>query len=330
VMKDGVRERSLNPYLMAEAGKPALPTGAKLWTGTIAPLPAEIEGPRNLRVLAEIKDATERHHAFAIDLGPYAVGGNPPPPKPDWIDVVSPRRPGDPANGTGTKGPSTKGPGTDTKGPGTDTRGGTTIPGQTRPIDILTGPYLIADSRLVRAGQTVSIPIRLANSPGVANLNFDLSYNSSVAKPEGDPAKGNLLAASTLFTANIRPPGQARVGFAGREPTRGFGTVTEITFRATGKPGDETPLTLIVTSVNNESGAPVKLGVSHGVLRIVPDSLLGDADGDGVLTALDAMAALEMSVGNRPMDLALDVNQDRTVTSLDAAIILRRALGLKE
>jgi hypothetical protein len=53
----------------------------------------------------------------------------------------------------------------------------------------------------------------------------------------------------------------------------------------------------------------------------------GDVNGDGVVTAADAVIALEMASGSRPSDSAADVSGDGQVTSLDALMILQAAAG---
>jgi hypothetical protein len=56
----------------------------------------------------------------------------------------------------------------------------------------------------------------------------------------------------------------------------------------------------------------------------------GDCNGDGKITSLDALCALQMAVGKRAEDLVMDVTGDGSVTSLDARKILRIAAGLEE
>jgi hypothetical protein len=53
----------------------------------------------------------------------------------------------------------------------------------------------------------------------------------------------------------------------------------------------------------------------------------GDVNGDGVVTAADALIALEIAAGRRPNDPAADVSRDGKVTSLDALMILQAAVG---
>ena len=54
----------------------------------------------------------------------------------------------------------------------------------------------------------------------------------------------------------------------------------------------------------------------------------GDGNGDGRLTAMDALSALQMGVGKLEQDNVLDVDDSGGVSSLDARIILQNAVGL--
>src|SRR5665648_29004 len=56
-------------------------------------------------------------------------------------------------------------------------------------------------------------------------------------------------------------------------------------------------------------------------------SVVGDVNGDGTLTSVDALMALQMAAGNMPVNLVADVNHSGTVTSLDALMILQAVVG---
>jgi hypothetical protein len=53
----------------------------------------------------------------------------------------------------------------------------------------------------------------------------------------------------------------------------------------------------------------------------------GDVNRDDVVTAADAVIALEIAAGSRPNDPAADVDGDGRVTALDALMILQAAVG---
>lgn len=187
---------------------------------------------------------------------------------------------------------------------------------------------LWAQKRTAQSGQLVSLPIWLLKGADVANMNFNVTFNASIAKPEGDSTKGYVIN-DALFTSNAGESGLVRVGFAIASGVGGDGPVCYIPFRVTGKPGDSTPITLAVTTINNTGGATPSIDVINGQIHIVgADGMLpGDCDGDGALTAADAWCALRMSVKLMPDKSNMDMDHDGQVTSRDAAIILQKVVG---
>jgi hypothetical protein len=59
------------------------------------------------------------------------------------------------------------------------------------------------------------------------------------------------------------------------------------------------------------------------------DELRGDWNGDGKLTAVDALAAMKMAAGKMPAQLRMDVDGDGKVTEEDARRILEGAVGIE-
>lgn len=187
---------------------------------------------------------------------------------------------------------------------------------------------LQAGQRQVVEGQLVNVPVWLINGEDVANINFTIGYDAGVAMPEGDSIKGNLLD-NALFSANTSDTGLIRAGFAQTSGLNGTGTVAYIPFRAVGKPGDRTALDVAVSTINDPDGTVLTIDRIDGQILIVgSDGVVpGDCDGDGALTEVDALCALQMSVQLIPERLVLDLDTDSQVTSRDSVIILQRAIG---
>ena len=187
---------------------------------------------------------------------------------------------------------------------------------------------LQAGVRRAQPGETVTVPVWLIHGQGVASMNVNLRYDPAVATVAGNIAKGNLLGAA-LFEANPREPGLIRFGYAQSSDMGGTGTIAQIPFRAAGKPGDRTPLRLEVTTISSAAGNTPDIATIDGEIIIVgKDGVIpGDTDGDGQLTARDAMDALKMSVGNLPVNLAADMDGDGQVTARDATLILQKVVG---
>ncbi len=64
------------------------------------------------------------------------------------------------------------------------------------------------------------------------------------------------------------------------------------------------------------------------------DGIMGDADGNGKITAADARYSLRASVGletvTEELIALLDINKDKAVTAADARLILRASVGLED
>jgi hypothetical protein len=110
----------------------------------------------------------------------------------------------------------------------------TTLPmppfGQAEPYTNTPGMALQAAQRRVGVGELVLVPIWLIKGNNVANINYELTYNASVARPEGTIQKGNLLD-NALFSANPNTSGIIRVGFAQTTGVSGTGTRSMIGHR---------------------------------------------------------------------------------------------------
>ncbi len=224
-------------------------------------------------------------------------------------------------------------PNTGTTTTGSNVPGSTLNPppyGSTEPYPGLKNMTLQVAQRHVAPGELVLIPVWLVNGRGVANMNFDLTYNANVARPEGTIVKGNLLDIALLST-NPNTSGVIHAGLAQDVNFNGTGTIAYIPFRAVGKAGDRTTLMPTVTTINSQEGTPLNIDRVPGEIAIVGpgDAVQGDCDGDGSITTLDALCALEMSVQLRAPLSALDVDNNGSVTSRDAAILLQRALEIK-
>lgn len=182
--------------------------------------------------------------------------------------------------------------------------------------------------RRAKPGEIVQVPVYLLNPGGVMNLNTTVSYTQGVATTEGKPSRGNVLGTS-LFEANAVEAGIVRIGFAGSKPVADSGTISHIAFKAVGKPGDRTILKVAVATANGADGKAMTAETIDGEVLIVgtDGKTPGDADGDGVISAGDALAALKMSVKLIPEDKTLDMDSDAKVTSNDARLILLKAVG---
>ncbi len=225
------------------------------------------------------------------------------------------------------------------------TTGPTPIP---QPNTDVTNMTIQVAQRKVITGELVLVPVWLIKANNVANINYQITYDAKVAKPEGALTKGNLLE-NALFSVNANQSGSVLSGFAQTTGLAGTGTVLNIPFRAVGKPGDRTSLDVTVTAINDPNGGVLKIDRIAGEILIAnnegiipqnpppgpgvqpippppPPMPRGDCDGDGNVTEVDALCALEISVNLRPSTPLMDMDNSGGVTSRDAVIILQRAI----
>ena len=163
---------------------------------------------------------------------------------------------------------------------------------------------------------------------GLASLQFSLRYDPLVLSVNGVRA-GDFLGDALLQTGQEA----GLVKFALAVPTReglvGRGVVAQVEFAAAGVSRGNSTLVLGDLRATNNQGRPLSLHLRDGGV-VVEAKLRGDYDGDGTLTANDARAALQMSVGELPENLNLDMNDDGRVTADDARRILNHVYGIAE
>ena len=238
----------------------------------------------------------------------------------DGAEVGTGSDPLDPASGGGGAGGSGGTPGV-----------GTVIPrppfGDPEPNRAAPGMVIQVGQRRVLSGEFVFLPVWLIRGDDVANVNFETRHDPSVAVTEGEVLRGNLLDGA-LFSANPEDAAITRVGFADTGGVNGTGTVAYVPFRAVGPPGSFTEVNIEVTAINAPSGADLVISRINGMIEVVGPGgqTQGDCDGDGRLTAVDALCALQASVGLIPESPALDADNDSEVTSRDAIVILQEAV----
>ncbi len=184
---------------------------------------------------------------------------------------------------------------------------------------------LLAPKRTVREGQRVLVPVWLLKPDGVANIDFQVTYNPAIVEPDGSILKGSLLGGARL-EGNNRNPGKIKIAFAQATSLNSDGIVANLPFRVVGSAGQKTPLTLSVSDIDDLNGNVLPIRLVHGeiVIQRSGQGVRGDCDGDNELTVADALCALKMAVDLMPLDMNMDIDGDGKVTSGDAREVLQR------
>ena len=186
-------------------------------------------------------------------------------------------------------------------------------------------PYLYVEDRVMGKEKTVEIPIMMCNAKELANMDLDWSYDASVLKIIG-VTKGSLNK-EALFDWNEVSTGKLKISFASSKGVTGSGSIAVMKFKVIGNPGDTSTLTGTVTTASKTDGSKLSVGANPGKFTVGSSPVKGDCDGDGELTVKDALAALQMSVEKRAVDMCYDYDDDGKVNSADAREMLKAIVG---
>jgi hypothetical protein len=180
-------------------------------------------------------------------------------------------------------------------------------------------PALVVGSRVAEQGTTAQVPVLLRRIQGVTSLAFKLAYDPSVLRV-ARVMPGSRLAGAT-FIHNADTAGQVSFGLAATSDPGTDGSVAAVEFEVVGETGDMSPLTLSELEIGLSEGDAPEFPLVGGELR-VETPMAGDADGDGAVTARDALIALKVIADASPGYEWLDLNGDGVVDAVDVDQIL--------
>ena len=190
------------------------------------------------------------------------------------------------------------------------------------PPAVPSGAVLRVGSRTAGPGATVLVPVRLERGEQVGTLGFNVNYDPTVARAVR-VYRGARMSPAT-FSFNAAVPGLIRIGAAARAEVSEDGSAAVIEFRTVGDRGSYSDVTISDMVVSDASGELRSIQVHHGLLT-VESAEVGDGNGDGRVTAVDALIAMRMFVGLVSEDLVMDMNGDGRVTLVDSMEILNLA-----
>ena len=204
----------------------------------------------------------------------------------------------------------------------TETRIEPEIRVEPEPPAVPSGATLRVSSRTAGPGTTVLVPVRLERGEQVGSLGFNVNYDPTVARAIR-VYRGARMSPAT-FSFNAAVPGLIRIGAAARDEVSEDGSAAVIEFKTVGDRGSYSDVTISDMVVSDASGELRSIEVHHGLLT-VESAGVGDGNGDGRVTAVDALIAMRMFVGLVSEDLVMDMNGDGRVTPVDSMQILNLA-----
>jgi hypothetical protein len=188
------------------------------------------------------------------------------------------------------------------------------------------------------ADRGVGVPVNLDNGDGLCPVAFGATivYDPAVVTPTGQVLP-TIYTRGYVFMANVEKPGWVKVVSIGQcQALSGPGSLFHVLFDIVGNEGGASPLNFTVGITNtylydrDDLLTPVTLNLQGGSLRVQSLYSPGNVNGDGVVNAVDAYVALEISAGRitavPQQQVACDMNGDRECDSADVTLILNMAV----
>ena len=185
-----------------------------------------------------------------------------------------------------------------------------------------------------KPGGTVDVSYKISgNTSGFSTIDLSVPYDGNIYTPSAVKAVADLN--TPLFVVNpVYKDNLMKIVFASRENVVFDGLLFTVTYQiaATAPGAGEYPLNLEVTKLQygsfTDAMIDLETKVNPGTLVL---GIMGDINGDGIITPEDAIILLQMYVGlipwtNRALIFG-DVNGDGIIDSTDAALILRMVVG---
>ena len=177
---------------------------------------------------------------------------------------------------------------------------------------------------------TVSIADATVEPDGVITISITIGnitdYDTGTIHIEYDPSVVHITNVANGPRSQIAARdvnnslGLAQISASNLYGVSGNIIFANVTFKATR--AGSTPLNLNVTLLGDISYNEIPATTSNGSIEIALGSIPGDVNDDKQLTTADAAIVLEMAARGKYLQIA-DVNGDHTVTSIDALMILQ-------
>jgi len=184
-------------------------------------------------------------------------------------------------------------------------------------------------------GKDVIVPIGMNDISTVTGGDMTIVYDKSVLAVK--EVKTTSLTNNASIQVNTNTPGEIVISIAGSNPlSSGTGTLIDMVFTisASAKSGTETPVTFKKAAIYDATPKDIPIVTKDGKVKIGQACVRGDASGDGVINAKDAIIVLRIAAGlSQPTEeqkCSADANSDGVINAKDAIIVLRIAAGLQQ
>ncbi len=161
----------------------------------------------------------------------------------------------------------------------------------------------------------------LSDAAAVTRLDFSLGFDPTVVAVERIEPAGQFSPPAN-FAAVPDGPGRMHIELSSPEPLNDDVTLAVIVLQAIGAEGTASDLTLLPNQAAGAAGQPLAVAPRWGNIAIAAGSEIENETSPGLL---DALHALQMSVGLLEQDASLDMDNDGQVTAEDARHLIRRS-----
>ncbi|HID26882.1 MAG TPA: hypothetical protein EYP22_03445, partial [Methanosarcinales archaeon] len=191
----------------------------------------------------------------------------------------------------------------------------------------ITEAFMKIDDMQVKEGDSIEVPINITSANNLGSMDLLLSYDPNILEAI-DVKKGSLTQNSNLEYKITN--GTISISLIDLKGIQGSGDFIILGFKVIGSSGSASPILINHIEATDTNFNKLAINKESGLIIIETNKcgITGDVNGDGKVTSLDALMALQMSVGLIPVDQCADVNVDSKVTSLDALMILQASVGL--
>ena len=203
----------------------------------------------------------------------------------------------------------------------------------------LTNCTVMADSVAGEPGETVTVAVKIADSPGFTNFAIALDYDrehltlKSIETQNGDDP---YLCGSNVSINKTWDEGEKEYGFvvsASADPVKENGILFTVTFEIAADFVGEAQVTPVVQYIRNNEAVfsifeEIHATVTDGMITSV---LVGDVNGDGIIEYNDVMMAYKAFLGETELTAeqlaSVDTNGNGTVEEAEYQAIYQIYIG---
>jgi len=195
-----------------------------------------------------------------------------------------------------------------------------------------TDPQITMPTIKANAGDTVTVPVNIANNMGITRLDLILGYNAENLTLES--VENGDVFANSEFTYDVREDGSCKFTWETSQDNANNGILMNLTFTVNEDTAHEKHLLDLSVDYSADENEEewYFVTVPGAITNEVATGTLGDVNGDEEADFSDAILILKHDVGitslNEGQAQVADVNGDGEVDFADAILILQLDVGL--